>query len=85
MVGFLSLKTQLVLCFVKTKGLIMEMTINYMDCVLDCEFDYEDADHSVGYNGCVMLHSACINGQNICEMISEKHIEGIEQEIFERM
>jgi hypothetical protein len=63
----------------------MEMTINYMDCVLDCEFDYEDADHSVGYNGGVMLHSACINGQNICEMLSEKHIQGIEQEIFERM
>ena len=56
-----------------------------MDCKLDCEFDFEDADHSVGYNGCVMLHSACINGQNIYEMLSEKHIEGIEQEIFERM
>jgi hypothetical protein len=63
----------------------MEMTIKYMDCKLDCEFDFEDADYSVGYDGCVMLHSACINGQNICEMLSEKHIQGIEQEIFERM
>ena len=61
------------------------MTINYMDCVLDCEFDYEEPDRSVGYDGGVMLNSACINGQNICEMLSEKHIQGIEQEIFERM
>ena len=81
----MSLKTQLVLCFVKIKGLIMEMTINYMDCVLDCEFDYEDADDTVGYCGGVQLETACINGQNIYEMLSEKSIADIEQEIFERM
>ena len=63
----------------------MEMTINYMDCVLDCEFDYDDADHAGGYCGGVQLETACINGQNIYEMLSEKHIKGIEQEIFERM
>ena len=63
----------------------MDITINYMDCVLDCEFDYDDADHSVGYDGGVQLETACINGQNIYEMLSEKHIKGIEQEIFERM
>jgi hypothetical protein len=63
----------------------MDITINYMDCVLDCEFDYDDADHSVGYDGGVQLETACINGQNIYEMLSEHHIKGIEQEIFERM
>jgi hypothetical protein len=63
----------------------MDITINYMDCKLDCEFDYEEPDHSVGYNGGVMLETACINGQNIYEMLSEKAIAGIEQEIFERM
>jgi hypothetical protein len=56
-----------------------------MDCKLDCEFDYEDADDSVGYNGAVYLETACINGQNIYEMLSEKAIAGIEQEIYERM
>ena len=61
------------------------MTINYMDCVLDCEFDYEDADHSVGYNGCVMLHSACIEGNDIQPMLSQKAIDAIEQLIFEKM
>jgi hypothetical protein len=63
----------------------MEMTVKYMDCVLDCEFDYEDADYSVGFNGAVILESASINGQNIFEMLEVKHIEGIEEEIFRRM
>ncbi len=63
----------------------MQLTIKYMDCVLDCEFDYEEPDDSVGYNGGVMLETACINDQNIYEMLSEKAIAGIEQEIYERM
>ncbi len=63
----------------------MDITINYMDCKLDCEFAFEEPDHSVGYNGAVYLETACINGQNIYEMLSEKSIDGIEQEIFERM
>jgi hypothetical protein len=56
-----------------------------MDCVLDCEFDYEEPDDSVGYSGGVMLETACIAGQNIYEMLSEKSIAGIEQELYERM
>ena len=56
-----------------------------MDCVIDCEFEYEDADHSVGYNGAVILETAYINGQNIYEMLADKHIAGIEEEIFRRM
>lgn len=56
-----------------------------MDCVLDCEYDYEEPDHSVGFYGGVMLETACINGQNIYEMLSDKAINGIEQEIFERL
>jgi hypothetical protein len=63
----------------------MEMTVKYMDCVLDCEFGYEDADYSVGFNGAVILESASINGQNIFEMLEVKHIESIEEEIFRRM
>ena len=69
----------------KLKEQKMDITINYMDCKLDCEFDYEDADDSVGYNGAVYLETACINGQNIYEMLSEKAIANIEQEIYERM
>jgi hypothetical protein len=63
----------------------MEIQIKYMDCVLDCEYDYEEPDHSVGFYGGVMLETACINGQNIYEMLSDKAINGIEQEIFERL
>lgn len=63
----------------------MQITINYMDCVLDCEYDYEEPDHTVGYNGGVMLETACIAGQNIYEMLTDKAIAGIEQEIFERL
>jgi hypothetical protein len=63
----------------------MQIAINYMDCIIDCEFEYEDADHSVGYSGAVILETAYINGQNIYEMLADKHIAGIEQTIFERM
>jgi hypothetical protein len=63
----------------------MQLTIKYMDCVLDCEFDYEEPDDSVGYSGGVMLETACIADQNIYEMLSEKSIAGIEQELYERM
>ena len=56
-----------------------------MDCVLDCEFGYEDADYSVGFNGAIYLETVSINGQNIFEMLETKHIEGIEEEIFRRM
>jgi hypothetical protein len=63
----------------------MQTTIKYMDCVIDCEFGYEDADYSVGYNGGVILETAYINGQNIYEMLADKHIAGIEEEIFRRM
>jgi len=59
--------------------------IKYMDCTLKCEFDYEEPDHSVGYNGGVMLEAAWIGDNNIYEMLSDKAIAGIEQEIYERM
>ena len=62
----------------------MDINIKYMDCVLDCEFDYEEPDQSVGYAGFVRLETACVAGQNIYEMLKEDHIEGIEQEIYER-
>jgi len=59
--------------------------IKYMDCTLECEFDYEEPDPSVGYNGYVKLEAAWIGENEIYEMLSEKAIAGIEQEIYERM
>lgn len=61
----------------------MQTTVNYMDCVLECEFGYEEPDNSVGYNGCVTLETAYIGDNNIYEMLSDKSIAGIEQTIFE--
>jgi len=61
------------------------ITIKYMDCTLKCEFDYEEPDHTVGYNGGVMLESAYIGENNIYEMLSDKAIAGIEQTIYEVM
>ena len=63
----------------------MQTVINYMDCVLDCEFNYEEPDHSVGYNGGVMLEAVWIGNNNIYEMLSEKAIANIEQQIYEEM
>ena len=63
----------------------MQTVINYMDCVLDCEFDYEEPDRSVGYNGGVMLEAVWIGNNNIYEMLSEKSIANIEQQIYEEM
>ena len=59
--------------------------IKYMDCTLECEFDYDEPDHSVGYNGGVILEAVWIGDNNIYEMLSDQSISDIEQEIFERM
>jgi hypothetical protein len=59
--------------------------IKYMDCTLECEFDYEEPDHAVGYNGYVKLEAAWIGENEIYEMLSDKAIASIEQEIYERM
>ena len=59
--------------------------IKYMDCTLECEFDYDEPDHSVGYNGGVILEAVWIGNNNIYEMLSDQSISDIEQEIFERM
>ena len=59
--------------------------IKYMDCTLECEFDYEEPDHSVGYNGGVQLEAVWIGDNNIYEMLSDKAITGIEQAIYEVM
>ena len=56
-----------------------------MDCTLECEFDYEEPDHSVGYNGYVKLEAVWIGDNEIYEMLSDKAIASIEQEIYERM
>ena len=61
------------------------ITIKYMDCTLECEFGYEEPDHSVGYNGCVTLEAVWIGKNEIYEMLSDKHIAGIEQAIYEEM
>lgn len=63
----------------------MITTVQYGDISLECEFDFEDADHSVGYNGSVQLYSVCIGQNDIYDMLADKTIQFIENLIWEKM
>jgi hypothetical protein len=67
------------------KGAIMEeMQIDRDGVLLDIEYDYEDADDTVGYNGGVQIHAIKHQGVDIYDLISPKIIESLAQEICER-
>ena len=66
------------------KGLKM-ITVKYGDINLECEYDFEDADDTVGYLGGVQLYGAWIGEHNIFEMLSDKTIKFIEELIWEKM
>ena len=60
----------------------METTeINYDGITLLVEYDFEDADHSVGYDGGVQIHSIQHAGVEIQEIMSKSTIESIANEI----
>ena len=62
----------------------METTeINLDGIVLLVEYDFEDADHSVGYNGGVQIHNIQHAGVEIQEIMSKSIIESIANQIAE--
>jgi hypothetical protein len=61
-----------------------QMQIDRDGVLLDIEYDYEDADDTVGYNGGVQIHTIKHQGVDIYDLISPKIIESLAQEICER-
>ena len=61
------------------------ITVKYGNINLECEYDFEDADDTVGYPGGVQLESAYIGDNNIYEMLSDDTIKFIEEQIWEKM
>lgn len=60
----------------------METTeINYDGITLLVEYDFEDADYSVGYDGGVQIHNIQHAGVEIQEIMSKSVIESIANEI----
>lgn len=60
-----------------------EIQIDRDGIILDVEYDYEGPDHSVGYNGGVQIHTIKHEGVDIYEIISDKVIKSIADEICE--
>jgi hypothetical protein len=61
-----------------------EIQIDRDGVLLDIEYDFEDADHSVGYNGGVQIHEIKHNGVDIYELVDSKIIESLARQIAER-
>lgn len=61
-----------------------ESQINRDGVILDVEFDFEDADHSVGYDGGVQIHSIKHQCVDIWDLLDKKVVESIAQEIYDR-
>jgi len=60
-----------------------EIQINRDGVLLDIEYDYEEPDHSVGYNGGVQIHGIKHQGVDIWDLLSKSVVESIAQEICE--
>lgn len=60
-----------------------EIQINRDGVLLDVEYDFEDADHSVGYSGGVQIHGIKHQGVDIWDLLAKSVVESIAQEIFE--
>lgn len=61
-----------------------ETQIDRDGIILDVTYDFEDADHTVGYAGGVQIHEIKHNGVDIYEIVDNKIIESIAQQIFDR-
>ena len=60
-----------------------ETQIDRDGVILDVEYDYEGPDHSVGYNGGVQIHTIKHEGVDIYDLLSDKVIQSIADEICE--
>ena len=67
------------------KGKIMETTTeNYDGIILDIEYDFEDADHSVGLPASVQIQSINHKGVDIYEILDKKIIDSLADTILDR-
>ena len=60
-----------------------ETQIDRDGVILDVEYDFEDADDTVGYNGGVQIHTIKHEGVDIYDLLSDKVIQSIADEICE--
>jgi hypothetical protein len=60
-----------------------EMQIDRDGVILDVEYDYEEPDHSVGYDGGVQIHTIKHEGVDIYDLLSDSIIKSIANEICE--
>ncbi len=61
----------------------MLSTIKYGHLTLDCEYDYDPPDFSVGDYGAIFLHAVYVEGNDILELLSDKTIRHIENDLFQ--
>jgi hypothetical protein len=61
-----------------------EIQIDRDGVLLDIEYDFEDADHSVGYDGGVQIHSIKHQGVYIWDLLDKSIVDSIAQEIYDR-
>lgn len=60
-----------------------EMQIDRDGVILDVEYDYDEPDHSVGYDGGVQIHTIKHEGVDIYDLLSDSIIKSIANEICE--
>jgi hypothetical protein len=58
-----------------------EIQIDRDGVLLDIEYDYEEPDYSVGDNGGVQIHSIKHQGVDIWDLLSDKVVQSLAQEI----
>ena len=60
-----------------------ETQIDRDGIILDVEYDYEEADHSVGLPASIQIYCIKHQGVDLYEIIADKVIESIGQEIMD--
>ena len=60
-----------------------EIQIDRDGVLLDIEYDYEDADDTVGLPASIQIHSIKHQGVDIWDLLSDKVIESLGQEIMD--
>lgn len=63
----------------------MQINITRGDIPMMVEYDFDEPDRSVGYPGAVTVEAIYVGDHNIIEIVSDKEIDNISQDIFERI
>lgn len=60
-----------------------EIQIDRDGVLLDIEYDYEDADDTVGLPASIQIHGIKHQGVDIWDLLSDKVVESLGQEIMD--